>query len=89
MSKTALFKEINKEIKKLNNRIDSKIVRGRSYEKEARRHRELLATMQRINHDAQSSKFTSRRRSRAGKSPVRRSLKRGVVARIFTRKFAC
>lgn len=82
MNKKTLFKEINKEIQTLNNKIDKKIVKGRSYEKEARRHKELLFTLKRIHEDT----HTKRRLMR--KSPVRRSLKRGVSARIFPLNFA-
>ena len=83
MNKKTLFKEINKEIKTLNNRIDKKIVKGRSYEKEARRHKDLLITLKRIHEESQNS-----RRRLIRKSPVRRSLKRGVTARILPWNFA-
>jgi len=83
MNKKTLFKEINKEIQTLNNRIDKKIVKGRSYEKEARRHKELLFTLKRIHEDSQNS-----RRRLMRKSPVRRSLKRGVSARVLPWNFA-
>ena len=88
MNKKTVFKEINKEIKKLNDSIDRKILKGRSYKKEARRHRELLVVMRSISRDDRVSKIVTKRRSLSGKSPVRKSLKKGVVSRIFARKFA-
>jgi len=42
MNTIALRKKIKKELNELNSRIDAKIVRGRSYAREARRHKELL-----------------------------------------------
>ncbi|HCC05671.1 TPA: hypothetical protein DEP58_05240 [Patescibacteria group bacterium] len=89
MSKTTLYQKIHSELDKLNDRIDTKIIKGLQYEKEARRHRELLATLQYLREDASSSPVQPlRRRPRTGKSPVRQSLNRGVVARLFTWKFA-
>lgn len=90
MSKTTLFQKIQAELDKLNDKIDIKIIKGVSYEKEARRHRELLATLQHLKEDTQTSTTqTPKRRSRfLAKSPVHRRLKRGVVARLFTLDFA-
>lgn len=83
MNKKTLFKEINKEIQVLNNKIDKKIIKGRSYEKEARRHKDLLYTLKRIHGEGAVQK-----RRLLRKSPVRRSLKRGVSARVFSWNFA-
>ncbi len=88
MNKKTVFKEVNKEIKKLNDSIDKKILKGRSYKKEALRHRELLVIMRSISRGERLSKLITKRRSLSGKSPVRKSLKKGVMSRIFTRKFA-
>lgn len=84
MSKTSLFQKIHTELDKLNDRIDTKIIKGLQYEKEARRHRELLATLQYLREDVPSTTQAPRRRPRTGRSPVRHRLNRGVVARLFT-----
>ncbi len=92
MTKTTLLREISKEIEKVNNQIDAKIIRGLAYEKEARRHRNLLATLERVGVETGcdtcrgAAHFT--RRSKIGKSPVHRSLGRGVFARLVPRAFA-
>jgi hypothetical protein len=87
MSKTTLTKEIQKELEKLNDRIDRKIIKGHSYDKEARRHRELMATLRQLGvHERSSTGLL--RRSRVGKSPVRRNLRRGAAARLFGFGFA-
>jgi|GEM_PF-1890107 len=88
MSKTTLTKEIHKELEKLNDRIDRKIIQGRSYDKEAQRHRELMATLRRISEENGIPIRLPKRRSRLGKSPVRRNLNRGAVARLFGLGFA-
>lgn len=88
MSKTSLFQKIHAELDKLNDRIDTKIIKGQQYEKEARRHRELLATLQYLREDVEPAVRESRRRPRTGKSPVHRRLSRGVVARLFPWKLA-
>ncbi len=87
MNKTTLLKELNRELKKLNTVIDTKIVRGCSYEKEARRHRDLLSALQRlgVQEDTTLQIF---RRSRFGKSPVRKSLNQRVSTRLFNWNFA-
>jgi hypothetical protein len=88
MSKTTLYQKITKEIEKINDRIDTKIVKGVSYEEEARRHRTLLVTLQRISEESQPKVQALNRRSCFGKSPVRHTLKRSVISRLFERKFA-
>jgi hypothetical protein len=88
MNKITLFNEINKELKKLNDRIDAKIIRGRSYEREAQRHKDLLSTLERISRESEAGSVTTKRRSLFGKSPVRRRLKQGVVSRMFNYHFA-
>lgn len=42
MNTIALRKRIKRELNELNSRIDAKIVRGRSYARESRKHKELL-----------------------------------------------
>lgn len=89
MSKTTLLQKIQAELERLNDRIDLKIIKGVSYEKEARRHRELLATLQHLREDPLPQDSNPRSRSRfLMKSPVHRRLKRGVVARLFGWNFA-
>jgi hypothetical protein len=88
MSKTTLYRKIAKEIEKINDRIDTKIIKGISYEEEARRHRNLLVTLQRISEDSQPKVQDLNRRSCVGKSPVRHTLKRSVISRLFERRFA-
>ncbi len=84
MSKNTLGKEIQRELARLNDRIDRKIIKGQSFRDEARRHRELLATLARITADADNDASATRRPARRiPKSPARRSLAGGAVARIF------
>lgn len=83
MSKTTLVTEITKELEKLNDRIDRAIIKGRAYQKEARRHRELTATLQRITEDACSGAVAAKKSFRRVKSPVHRQLAGGSVRRIF------
>ncbi len=45
MSRTRLIGEIEKEIERLNNKIDLRIIKGLPYFKEARRHRFLVAQL--------------------------------------------
>lgn len=45
MSRTRLIQEIEKEIERLNMRIDLKIIKGRPYFKEARRHKFLFTQL--------------------------------------------
>lgn len=43
---------LSKEIKNLNQKIDKKIVRGKRYDREARRHRELVYRLRRLESEA-------------------------------------
>ena len=52
MSKMSLMFSIRKELRKINDRIDSKIVRGESYDKEARRHKQLVIDLRRLESEA-------------------------------------
>lgn len=88
MSKQTLRKEIDKEIERLNSTIDRKIIKGQAFEKEARHHRELLSTLRRLEEDEAPALPSRTRRSCRGKSPVRRKLSRGIIARVFTMRFA-
>lgn len=84
MSKNILGKEIQRELARLNDRIDRKIIKGQSFRDEARRHKELLVTLARITADSDTEASAARRPARRiTKSPVRRSLAGGAVARIF------
>lgn len=88
MSKTTLAREIQKEIHKLNNRIDEKIVKGEVFTREAHRHKELLATLRRIEQDLHAEPRLTRSIFFRKRSPVRRSIDRGGVARLFTFRMA-
>lgn len=48
MSKTQLHKSIVHEIGRVNDRIDIKILRGKSYQREAQRHRMLVTQLSRL-----------------------------------------
>lgn len=52
MTKITLMYLITKEIKKLNSQIDRKIVKGQRYDREARRHRELVYRLRRMESEA-------------------------------------
>ena len=83
MSKHTLGKEIQKELRRINDRIDHKIIRGLSFRYEARRHKELCNTLRQIHGDTVTPIFSSRW-TRALRSPVRGSLAGGALRRIFT-----
>ena len=86
MSKATLSKEIKKELAKLNDRIDRKIIKGQSFQKDARRHRELLATLHRVREENPVAAARSVRRVR--RSPVHRRLAGGSIQRLFGLKLA-
>lgn len=88
MSKQTLSVEIIKELEKLNDSIDRAIIKGRSYEKQARRHQELTATLRRINEETKEPVYSSKKSSRRVKSPVHRRLAGGSVRRMFGIRFA-
>lgn len=52
MRKMSLMFTIRKEIRTLNDRIDKKIVHGESYEREARRHKDLVCQLRRLESEA-------------------------------------
>ena len=52
MKKMTLMFMLGKEIKSLNNQIDKKIVKGQSYSREARKHRELVHRLRRLESEA-------------------------------------
>jgi hypothetical protein len=79
---------MRKELDKLNERIDKKIVKGQRFDVEAKRHKELLAALHRIEGESLPAQERTRKPLRYLKSPVRRSLNRGVFARLFTFKMA-
>lgn len=43
---------INKEIRSINKTIDKKIMKGISYDREARRHKDLVSRLRRIESEA-------------------------------------
>ncbi len=47
MSKTKMLYSIHDELKRLNEQIDIKIIKGQSYAQEARRHRSLRSQLNR------------------------------------------
>lgn len=57
MNTISLKKRIRRELENLNDKIDAKIVRGRSYAREARRHKELLAELYNLNRQTNRSFF--------------------------------
>ena len=87
MSRDTITYEIRRELDKLNDRIDRKIVKGQRFEAEAKRHKELLAALHRAESDAGACNVR-RRPLRFMKSPVRRSLNRGGFARLFSFRMA-
>ncbi len=52
MTKITLMYMLGKEIKKINGKIDKKIVKGQRYDREARHHRELVHKLRRLESDA-------------------------------------
>jgi len=52
MSKMSLMFSIRKELRKLNSKIDAKIVRGEPYERESRRHKQLVSDLRRLESEA-------------------------------------
>ena len=52
MSKYQILSTIHKELKKVNNEIDYKILRGVAYNREARIHKALLAQMEKIRNQS-------------------------------------
>ncbi len=52
MTKMGLMYMINKELRKINQEIDKKIVKGSSYDREARRHRDLVKKLRRMESEA-------------------------------------
>ena len=52
MQRMSLMFSIRKEIRKLNNKIDSKIVRGESYDRESKRHKQLVGDLRRLESEA-------------------------------------
>lgn len=50
MATTHIGPVLERRIRELNKKIDSKILRGKSYHSEAREHRALLARLRRATH---------------------------------------
>jgi hypothetical protein len=47
---------IRKELRKLNDKIDFNIVKGQSYDREARRHKDLVSQLRRLESEASLSR---------------------------------
>jgi hypothetical protein len=88
MSRNTLTHEMRKELDRLNDRIDKKIVKGQRFDADAKRHKELLAALHRIEGELSPAREKTRKPLRYLKSPVRRSLSRGVFARLLTFQMA-
>ncbi len=52
MQKMSLMFSIRKELRKLNDKIDTKIVRGETYDREAKRHKQLVSDLRRLESEA-------------------------------------
>ncbi len=52
MKRMTLMFTINRELRSINKKIDQKIVKGISYEKESARHRALVSQLRRIESEA-------------------------------------
>jgi hypothetical protein len=50
---------IRKEINKINKRIDQKIVKGESYDREARRHKDLVVQLRKLESEASLARTLS------------------------------
>lgn len=48
----SLMFAIRKELRKLNDRIDAKIVKGETYERESKRHKDLVLQLRRLESEA-------------------------------------
>lgn len=59
MTKMSLARMINGELKKLNEQIDKKIVKGQSYFRESRRHRDLRLQLRRVESEASLTRSLS------------------------------
>jgi hypothetical protein len=52
LKRMSLMFAIRKELRELNKRIDAKIVKGSSYERESTRHRSLVSQLRRLESEA-------------------------------------
>ncbi len=59
MTKMTLMFRIRKELRKLNDRIDCKIVKGEAYERESRRHKDLILQLRRLESEASMARTFS------------------------------
>ncbi len=59
MTKMSLVYTISKELRKLNDMIDHKIIKGESYDREARRHKDLRLQLRKVERDAAFSRSFS------------------------------
>jgi len=86
MSKRTLISELRKELQTVNDNIDRAILRGISYKKEARRHRELLTLLHRTQEEVALVRVSWKAffGQRAYTSPARRALLGGASRRVLT-----
>ena len=52
MTKMSLVYMISKELRKVNDKIDQKIVRGMSYDRESQRLKQLVSQLRQVERDA-------------------------------------
>lgn len=59
MRRMTFMFSIRKEISKLNKRIDTKIVKGESYERESKRHKDLVQQLRKLESEASLARTLS------------------------------
>ncbi len=59
MRRMTFMFSIRKEINKINKRIDQKIVKGESYDREARRHKDLVVQLRKLESEASLARTLS------------------------------
>jgi hypothetical protein len=59
MRRMTFMFSIRKEITKINKKIDYKIVKGESYEREARRHKDLVLQLRKLESEASLARTLS------------------------------
>lgn len=59
MRRMTFMFSIRKEIKKLNERIDRKIIKGESYDREAQRHKDLVLQLRKLESEASLARTLS------------------------------
>lgn len=59
MRRMTFMFSIRKEINKINRRIDQKIIKGESYDREARRHKDLVVQLRKLESEASLARTLS------------------------------